>query len=933
MTDTQESLAISSAGQVTCLGQVFATEAARCAHYKELLREKLQDPKFRATEGFPLGEDEDILALSDPPYYTACPNPWLTEMVTAWQDAKSTLVAAYHREPFAADVSEGKSHPIYKAHVYHTKVPHKAIMRYILHYTEPGDVVLDGFCGTGMTGVAAQLCGDANAVRELGYIVDADGTIRHQTPDTLGELKWMPFSKLGTRHAVLNDLSPAAAFIAHNYNTPADLDFFNSEVLRILNDAEHEYKWMYSTTHHDGSHATINYILWSDVLVCHSCSNDIEYFNVAFDKKAGLIRDEFDCPHCGAVLIKSKLSRAWETIYDPVLQQNIRHATQIPVLINYRTAGSKKQLDKTPDTNDIALIRKIQSLDVSGFPLPIRMIDGEKTNGPLSSHGISHVHHYFTKRNMHIIAALWRRFDAFPRGRILLTSILQKTAGKLHNIGFRGGKINLAGALPNTLFVPSALAERNLFILLQGKLKDFQKGLDLPIRARNILSTGNFSFDNFSKVPADTMDYIFVDPPFGSNLQYSELNFLWESWLKVWTSTTPEAIESKSQDKGREEYGDLMLKCFREAYRVLKPGRWMTVEFSNTKAEIWKAIQHAIAEAGFVVANVNFLNKQQGTYNAQTSSTAVIKDLVISAYKPTGGFDVRFQSVRTTSAAPWVFIDTHMCYLPTQRIDQGVVGGIDERTPRKLYDSLLAYFVQQSLPVPLSSDEFQQELAVRYSEADGMYFLPDQLTTYQHWKASKLEVRQPSMFLEDEATTIVWLRDLLVRSPLIFAEINARYMQKFNNNSWKKGERTFELKDLLEENFVRYDGDGAVPEQIARYLRASWRDLPNDDSGMVAEANELWYVPDPNVASDLARRRTQALLREYAGYHGQKRLKEFRRDAMYEGLRRAWGNGNYREIIDMCAKISPSSIIDQDAQLMRWRDNARTRADDEQLIP
>ncbi len=56
------------------------------------------------------------------------------------------------------DVSEGKTDPIYTAHSYHTKVPHKAIMRAILHYTQPGDIVLDGFAGSGMTGVAAQMC-------------------------------------------------------------------------------------------------------------------------------------------------------------------------------------------------------------------------------------------------------------------------------------------------------------------------------------------------------------------------------------------------------------------------------------------------------------------------------------------------------------------------------------------------------------------------------------------------------------------------------------------------------------------------------------------------------------------------------------------------------------------------------------------------------
>jgi len=79
-------------------------------------------------------------------------------------NARRLMYDVYHREPFASDVSEGKNNPIYNAHSYHTKVPHKAVMRYILHYTDPGDVVFDGFCGTGITGVAAQLCGDRKAV-------------------------------------------------------------------------------------------------------------------------------------------------------------------------------------------------------------------------------------------------------------------------------------------------------------------------------------------------------------------------------------------------------------------------------------------------------------------------------------------------------------------------------------------------------------------------------------------------------------------------------------------------------------------------------------------------------------------------------------------------------------------------------------------------
>ncbi|MFO0821032.1 MAG: DNA methyltransferase [Pirellulales bacterium] len=110
----------------------------------------------------------------------------------------------YDRPPFAEDIKEGKNDPIYNAHSYHTKVPPRSIIPYILHYTRPGDVVLDPFCGSGMTGVAAQMC--ANPPADL----------LAQFPD----LK----DRVGPRACILNDLSPAACHIAYNYNTPVDTD-------------------------------------------------------------------------------------------------------------------------------------------------------------------------------------------------------------------------------------------------------------------------------------------------------------------------------------------------------------------------------------------------------------------------------------------------------------------------------------------------------------------------------------------------------------------------------------------------------------------------------------------------------------------------------------------------------------------------------------
>ena len=132
------------------------------------LEEYLEEMK--KIEGYPIGEDKDILALSDPPYYTACPNPYLNDFIAEHGMAYDEETDDYHREPFVGDVSEGKNDPIYNAHSYHTKVPHKAIMKYIDHYTDEGDIVLDGFCGTGMTGVAAQLLNRKAILSDLSPI-------------------------------------------------------------------------------------------------------------------------------------------------------------------------------------------------------------------------------------------------------------------------------------------------------------------------------------------------------------------------------------------------------------------------------------------------------------------------------------------------------------------------------------------------------------------------------------------------------------------------------------------------------------------------------------------------------------------------------------------------------------------------------------------
>ena len=936
--------ATSNQQPVTCLGLEFENDDARRTHFIEELRKKLQDPEFRKIDGFPIGEDEDILKLSDPPYYTACQNPWIADFIEEWESQKPEKPAdyQYHREPFAADVSEGKNDPIYNAHSYHTKVPHKAIMRYILHYTEPGDIVFDGFCGTGMTGVAAQMCGDREVIESLGvtkqspeqkYKVDKDGIIFERQLNEDGKFSWVKFSKLGARKAVLNDLSPAATFIAYNYNTPVDVAAFEKEAKRILKEVEKECGWMYETLHTDGkTKGKINYTVWSDVFVCPECAGEVVFWEAAVDKDAMEIRNYFPCPHCQAELTKRKMDRAWITKYDSALKDSIRQAKQIPVLMNYTLNGSKKRFKKAPDEADLALIDKINSSEIPYWIPSSRLPDGYNTRQPINSHGITHVHHFYTKRNLWVLAALWKIFSEIsnPFLRGLLKNFI--TAAQINlDRRYAWRENGKGGIIKGTMYVPSFSQENTVFQGINSKFGRFVSSLKdkFKLNPNNwVLFQG--SAENII-LPDNELDYVFIDPPFGANLNYSELSFLWESWLKVWTNNKSEAIENSVQGKGATEYRHLMTTCFKEAYRVLKPGRWMTIEFSNTKASVWNSIQTALTEAGFIVANVSALDKKQGSFKSVTTPTAVKQDLVISAYKPNGGFEDRFDSEAQTEEGVWDFVRTHLKYLPVIKKQGYDLVAIPERDPRILYDQVISYYVRKGYNVPIDSQEFQLGLSQRFIPRDGMYFLPEQAAEYDRKKMiGGGRPLQQSLFISDESSAIEWLRSLLRDKPQSFQDVNPLFMKELGG--WSKNEAQIDLRELLNQNFLCYDGKGPVPEQIHGYLSTNWKDMRNlakDDPALVAKAKDRWYVPDPNKSGDLEKLREKALLKEFEEYkHAKKKLKIFRLEAVRVGFKKAWQERDYKVIITVAEKI-PNNVLEEDPKLLMWYDQAVTRLGDD----
>jgi DNA modification methylase len=934
----------SKVGPVECLGQTFPSEEARRDHYLNLLAEKLKDPAFRKIDGFPIGEDEDILALSDPPYYTACPNPWISDFIKCYGRQYSPD-EKYHREPFVADVKEGKNHPIYNAHSYHTKVPHRAIMRYILHYTEPGDVVFDGFCGSGMTGVAAQLCGDVAEVQALGFRVDASNTIY----DTSGK----PFSKLGARIPILNDIAPVATFIARNYNEFSDKTDFEKAANEIVGEVEKEFGELFTTMHSDKkTKCPIKLTIWSDSLICPDCGSDFIFWEEAADVKACSLVEPFACPGCGIKLYKKNCQCKKEVIFDRFQNCTVERNKKVPIAIIYSYSG--KRLEKSLGITDLEAIQTGEQTN-GAYWIPVsRMMAGGETRRNDPS-GFTHVHHFYSNRNLLVLSAfrdkIFRRFRDLPAlglwftsshpwttrlARLLVTNYFKKTGGIV------------APTLQGTLYISSVMAETNAInrFALRVASVPFTAGL-----VRASISTGSTSQ---MSIPDDSVDYLFLDPPFGANIAYSELNYLWESWLKVATNIADEAIENKPHRKTLADYQQKIRDCFAECYRVLKPGRWMTVEFSNTKASVWNAIQAALSEVGFVVANVSILEKTHKGFRAVTTATAVKEDLAITAYKPDGKFVESFRRTCDKPEGVWEFMRTHLNNLPVVKARAGEMEFIAERDPRTLYDRTVALYVGNSMPVPLSSAEFQAALAEKFPEREGMFFLSEQVALWDKQRAKMQGVGQMSIFVEDEKSAIDWLRNFLKARPSAYQDTQPEFMQQLGA-SWKKFETRPELSLLLEQNFLKYDGKADVPSQIHSYLSTQFkelRNLPKDDARLKDRAKDRWFVPDPAKAVDVEAVRNKRLLQEFgelcaeAGIsqasgssrqpslqlgpqaapkkNSRKKLKEVRTEAVRLGFKECFAAKDYATIVGIAAHL-PENVIEEDEQLQMMYDMAEMR--------
>lgn len=820
--------------------------------------------KVRHIEGFPIGSDEDIIALSNAPYYTACPNPFIEEFIRENGTPYDEQMDNYHREPFAADVSGGKYDPLYKLHPYHTKVPHQAIMEYIKHYADEGAIVLDGFCGTGMAGVATQILGDKS---ELLKAEGADGK---------------------RRSMILVDISPAATFISEVMNTIIHKGV-GPRFLEILEKADAECGWMYKTRH-GAYEGTISSVIWSDVYICPHCGEELVFWHVAVDYEGGKVLKQFPCPKCNAKIKKSDCEHAKERV---LKKDNVIHefSKQVPVVINYSCNG--KKYDKTPEKSDIDLLTRIEQFDCETWYPTDLLPEGMNTDQPIKSHGFTSVDDFYFRRSLIYLSTVWSLCsNSLERG--IVSKILFRLT-KRYALTYMSGTWGAGGGpTPGTLFIPALVKELNIGKQLRDAMNAYAKIPQTDTNSRTLISTQ--SSTDLGQIGDNSIDYIFTDPPFGSNINYSELNCFWESWLKVKTNIVNESIVNDTQNKGLKEYSDLITKTFCEYFRVLKPNRWITVEFHNSQNAIWNAIQNALAMAGFVIADVRVLDKGKESFKQITSTSAVKQDLVISAYKPRESFRKNMVSMAGDKSTAWAFVQQHLENIPVVVVKGGKIEIISERQAYLLFDRMVAYHIMQGIPVPIDSTEFYRGLDEKYLKRDGMYFLSDQVNEYDTTRIkTDVEPIQLSLFVTNEKSAISWLYQQLGEDfdgPQTYAELQPKFMQEVK--SVDKFEAMPELSVLLEENFLQ------------------------DEKGR-------WYIPDTTKEGDVAKLREKKLWKEFEGYMSSKgKLKLFRSEAIRVGFSRLWKDKNYQAIVDLAERL-PEQTIQEDANLLMYYDISLSR--------
>lgn len=429
--------------------------------------------------------------------------------------------------------------PLYDLHVYPSKKPHQALRQLIEHFTDPGDVVLDPMCGAG---------GTAFAARSLG------------------------------RQAVAYDLSPLAIWLTRQLVEPSSASDLRVGLERLEAEFDAQFQELYATTCDGcGGQARARYFIHSTRFQCAQCGHS-----------QLLKQGQHGCERCGA-----KLGQAL-----PVGDTE-------PVGLRYEClSGCRPKLaSRGPGDRafqaDLALWRATEALPIPKSVPRARFPMGKET-ARLHKAGISDLSQLFTERALEVLGRLKAGIEALPEAqrRPLLLAFSGNLLGCTRMCTLSNGN-----TLRGTYYVPPVQRENNVWNLFLGKAESVARALKLAeqeLAGQPLALLAQADARDLSQLADESVDYVLTDPPYADSVQYSELNFLFEAWLGLpvdWDKS--ELVVNRFQGKHLEDWQKGLTAALAECRRVLKPGRWLSLCYQNSRWDALWALQEAVRQAGF----------------------------------------------------------------------------------------------------------------------------------------------------------------------------------------------------------------------------------------------------------------------------------------------------------------------------------------------
>jgi DNA modification methylase len=491
-------------------------------------------------------------------------------------------------------ITAPRTDAVYNCHAYLTKVPIAAIRPFIETFTQRGEVVADIFAGSGMTGLAAA---------------------------TLG------------RRAELSDISVLGRHIATGYLTEVNSDGFSRTAAKVIDRARAAIGDLYTTRRSiDGAKAEMVRTVWSFTYDCPSCGGSLIFFNAM---RNGRTSAPGECAKCATPFVK----RAW------------KHVSDLPVQVVVRDANNRLT-DQDVQAIDFDAIAKAGA-DPRQDDIPSLTIDESRemfSRSGLGKAGMVETKRFFSPRNAIALLELWRAIQAVNdkslRNKLsfAFTAILPRASRR-----YQWSAQRPLNAQNQTYYIAPVYYEWNVFELFERKVEAAIRAADEvfggePLFSGDVAKNVTYtlaSADRLKHLDDASIDYVFVDPPFGSNIFYSDMNLFHEAWLGQTTDHAREAVmhtTGRKKNGAAQRYEDLLRGAFAEAFRVLKPGRYMSVVFGNSDGQVWGLVQRAMRDAGFdsVPVHVAILDKGQRSVKGLNSGSegVVTVDLIVTLQKP-----------------------------------------------------------------------------------------------------------------------------------------------------------------------------------------------------------------------------------------------------------------------------------------------------------